>query len=732
MPVVACLLMIVGHLSAEDASKKEKILSQITVAGNQEKFVAGSSEFITPEELQKSQKGFDDVNRVLRQVPGVNIQEEDGFGLRPNIGLRGASSERSASITLMEDSVLIAPAPYSAPAAYLFPPIGRMESVEVVKGPGQIKYGPRTNGGSLNMISTSIPEELTIDTRLQAGEFDSKLGHVKIGNSYENVGFLMETYQAENDGFKNLDFSNQDTGYTIEDYLGKFRINSSPDAEVYQELEFKFDVYKQDANETYLGLTREDFDADPFRRYSASQEDRINVEHEQLQLRHFLEVNEDLNVTTTLYRNDTKRNWHKLERVNGMSNASVLADPIMYAAELDILRGADSEAEALTVRNNNRKYLSRGIESVVSYGTEAVGAEHNFQFGVRYHEDHEDRYQHNEYFQNINTQMVLNRVGDPGSDSNRLSEAKAWAFYLTDEIKVDELTVTPGFRYENVDLSRMDYGKEDPMRTGIDMTESSNSVNAFLPGVSANYQISKHLNVYSGIHKGFAPPGAGSTEDVQEEESVNYEAGFDYRDEDLATRVTFFYSDYENLLGADTVSAGGLGTGDVFNAGESTVYGVEAQFAVHLYEDEENDLKFPFRINYTYTNAEFDESFDSDLFGEVTAGDALPYLPENQLYASLGVEYQDVSVDLGLNYQDAMDTNQAGVQTDTYAVFDLNVNYDVNKQVALFATVQNLFDREYAVAAKPAGFRPGLPQAFFMGVNYKFGGGQEDYSAPKN
>src|SRR5262249_48608063 len=124
---------------------------------------------LTEKELDQDEQS--DPNQVLLRMPGVQVRQEDGFGLRPNIGIRGTDSERSRQITLMEDGVLFAPAPYSAPAAYYFPLITRMTGVEVFKGPATIAYGPYTVGGAVNLITRDIPEGSAGGTDISYGMF---------------------------------------------------------------------------------------------------------------------------------------------------------------------------------------------------------------------------------------------------------------------------------------------------------------------------------------------------------------------------------------------------------------------------------------------------------------------------------------------------------------------------------------------------------------------------------
>ena len=106
---------------------------------------------------------------VLRTLPGVHVQEEEGAGLRTNVGIRGLDPDRSRTLLVLEDGVPVALAPYGEPELYYSPPIERMERLEVVKGSGSILFGPQTVGGVLNYVTWEVPREATGDVRAEGG-----------------------------------------------------------------------------------------------------------------------------------------------------------------------------------------------------------------------------------------------------------------------------------------------------------------------------------------------------------------------------------------------------------------------------------------------------------------------------------------------------------------------------------------------------------------------------------
>src|SRR5688572_7098877 len=527
--------------------------------------VPGSAHVLTGDQLRGQKLLFDDLHAALRQVPGVNVAEEDGYGRRPNIGMRGTGVDRSSKVAVMEDGVLSAPAPYAAPSAYYFPVAGRMEAVEVRKGSSQVKYGPWTTGGALNLVSSSIPA--AVDGRIEVAGGPDVSGKVRAqaGGTHGRFGWLVETYQLRTDGFKRLD-TGGDTGFELQDYLLKLRLQSGPAARLYQDVELKLGRTDEASRETYLGLADVDFEATPLRRYAGSQRDRLDTEHRQYQLRHFARLSA-LDLTTTVYRNEFARNWYKLDRVGGQALAAVLSDPVTYGRQLDVLRGADSDpATSLLLRANRRDYYAEGVQSVLGAQFRTGGVAHVLEVGARYHRDAEDRLQHDDTYGMAGGRMELLAAGAAGSQDNRIGEARALALFVEDRISAGAWTVTPGVRFETIAFTRTDYAKGDVARD-VPTAVAEHSVDVWVPGVGVTRGVGAYGALFAGVHRGFGPPGPGADERARPEASVNYELGGRWESPSWQAQLTGFYNDYTNILGRATLSSGESGTGELFNGG---------------------------------------------------------------------------------------------------------------------------------------------------------------------
>lgn len=686
----------------------------------------GSSYYISPEEIKRF--NYTDVNRTLRAVPGVNVYEEDGFGLRPNISLRGTSPERSAKITLMEDGVLIAPAPYSSPAAYYFPTIARMQAVEILKGSSQVQFGPFTTGGAINMISTEVPDNFGAFLNASYGSFQSGRLHAQFGDSRKNFGYAIEYLNYNSNGFKELD-TGGDTGFDKNDLVTKFKVNTNPESRIQQALEFKFQYADETSDETYLGLTQDDFAATPFRRYAGSQADQMNTEHTQIMLTHTLDFSDYFRITTVGYRNNFKRNWYKLDylTINGEREgiADILASPDLFEDYFLVVSGAaDSEADALSVKNNNREYLSTGIQTKFDLHWTGERTFHDVEIGLRYHFDEEDRFQWLDDYAMTNGQMMLTTEGIPGTDANRISDARAFAAFGMYKFKYDNLTLTPGLRYENITLSRDNFGSNDPGRTGTDLSQRENQVDIFIPGIGFNYNF-QNISIFGGVHKGFSPPG--NQEGQLPEESVNYELGSRFSYGGFSGELVGFFNDFSNLLGSDLAATGGTGSLEQFNAGEVNVVGFELLLNYNILADSKN-FRLPVTLGYTLTNTEFLNSFgsDDDLWGEVNAGDELPYIPQHQLNTTISLEHSKFDLNLSGRYNGEFRTMAgsgpipAEELVPANFVIDFAGKYYYNENISLTLNVLNVLDETYAVARVPAGLRPGHPFGIFAGIALRY------------
>ena len=713
--------------SAQQDFNQSIELENIYITGGKDAVLRKPGSAILLDEVELERFEYTDINRVLNAVPGVNLQEEDGYGLRPNIGLRGTSPERSKKITIMEDGVLAGPAPYSAPAAYYFPNVSRMSAVEVFKGPSTIQYGPATVGGAINLVSRQIPYASEGEVDVQYGSDNYQRLNAYQGQQVGDFSYLVEGLRVSADGFKDLD-TGGDTGFERNDALIKtqWQILGVTSHLFQLKLGFSDEV----SDETYLGLTTEDFADDPYRRYAASQLDVSEWEHKQIQLSHVLESGE-LTLTTDVYRNEFERDWFKLNGFNSttVSIQSVLNDPTSFSDYYNVLTGnsASSETdEQLRIGNNGRKYISQGIQSRANQTFYASNVVHNLEVGLRVHQDKVESL-HTE--QNYNMAVGGDLTAVAGTSKTTLdseSEATAVAVYVQDEIEWGQNTLTLGVRHENIETTKTTFGN----LTGVVEEDETLKQSVTLPGIGVFREISPNLGLLAGVYKGFTAAKPSGNEEIEPEFSTNYELGFRYFGLGHLEVVSFI-NDYDQFAGACSAANGcdSANIGDQVNAGSAMVYGVEASWR---HEMQMSAYQFPMIMTYTFSHGEFGEDFtdSTGAFGlanqEIKEGYEIGYLPEHKLNIQVGIAKGKWAANVSALYQSEMrnvpgeGTIEADDRIDSYTVIDISANYQVHPSLKLYGTLDNALGNEYVVSAKPYGFRPGKPRSINIGAKYQF------------
>ena len=731
-----------------DQAANDILLREVAIIGSKYnvKDIAGSAAFLDVQDIR--QQNVDDINRVLRRVPGVNLREEDGQGLFPNISLRGVDSARTSKVTVMEDGILMAPAPYSAPSAYYSPTTGRMSGIEVMKGSSQIKYGPHTTGGAINFLSTAVPTTEKIYSKSTFGNYNEIRNHFYFGTTDQlegggKFGYLIEYYSRGNTGFKDLDNNpasirgSADTGFQKREPM--IKMIYEPKTALYQRFEAKFGWTALDANETYLGLNTNDFRQDPYRRYAASRFDEIESTQFRSHIRHFIELNSDTSLVTTLYGNTFHRNWQKLNKVgadtDNYKSLDIGLNDTQYAADtLGIMKG--TAAGSLQFKNNNRGYYMWGIQSSLNHKLEKDGIKHNIEVGLRVHYDQIRRKQHNEDFtQDANGNITAVAVGARGSESNRLQKTMATTVHAQDQVKAGKFTFTPGVRVETINQKYCD----DSTNCGTATMEQEGTYSVIVGGASLKYDMydsgGEDLDFFGGVHRGFSPadPRSYLKSGINHETSIGFELGTRYKNakKAFAAEAVLFLTRLDDMIVNDSI--GGTGTGSSANLGKVQTAGLELQANYDHGLAKGWAIQTPAYMAATYTDARFMSSVGSSdeesIFSGAVQDNKLPYIPEISVSFGFGAIYKKLSANIDANFVSMAfaDGSNMGSQSsgsermgriDSRIVIDGALGYQYSKKVRIFSSVKNLANSQYMVSRQPSGPRPGAPLTVMGGLEF--------------
>ena len=210
-----------------------------------------------------AETGASTIDGVMRFIPGVQVTNNSSSGgsaISLNIGVRGLEGRYSPRTTVLLDGIPLAVAPYGQPQLSFAPlSLGNIESIDVVRGGGAVRYGPQSVGGIINFRTRDIPNQpVAGDAAVRYNDF-SEGGHNTQYSAFvggqvnQDLGVALLYSGQDGSGWR------QHSDEKTDDVALKFRYALTPSSEVYG----KFSYYEA-RTDVPGGLTSAMYAADPF------------------------------------------------------------------------------------------------------------------------------------------------------------------------------------------------------------------------------------------------------------------------------------------------------------------------------------------------------------------------------------------------------------------------------------------------------------------------------------
>ncbi|MDQ3070787.1 MAG: TonB-dependent receptor [Acidobacteriota bacterium] len=657
----------------------------------------GSFDFLGGDALRLSHPPT--VNEALRRIPGVSVVDEEGLGLRPNISIRGLSPTRSSKVLLLEDGVPLAFAPYGDNASYYHPPLQRFESIEVLKGSGQIAYGPSTIGGVINYITPLPPAEPEGSFSLRAGTHSFLDGAGSFGSTRGRIGYFVNLHALTSDGAR----ANIDTG--VYDASGKTTFAAGAG----QLVVARGNYYRERSTTPYSGLRASEFQENP--RQNPFINDKFLADRAGASLSHHAVMGARTSVATTAYLSRFARDHWRQSNHSGQRPTDS-GDPAC-GGMANLLTSCGNEGRL-------RRYVTGGLGSRASV---SFGVRGELDFGARIHAEAQDREQRN---------------GDtPAARDGRLLEQNergvlAASGFVQHRVPLGRLSITPGVRVENVHFDR---------RNGLTGATGQTRFTQVVPGVGAALSLGSKALLFGGIHRGFAPPRVedsignnGGVVELDPELSWNTETGVRA---DLGASVrfdaTFFRMDYENQIVPASL-AGGAGA-TLTNGGRTLHQGIEAGLRAERASRAGRGDSSYVRAAYTFLPvARFTGVRSSGVPGFSTVsvtGNRLPYAPRHLATVTAGYRLRtraDVfgeMVYVASQFGDDLNT-MPGTADGQRGLIDAAVTWNAggnlylrSGRISMFVVIYNVADRIH-LADRSRGMVASPPRRVSAGLRVTF------------
>jgi Fe(3+) dicitrate transport protein len=657
----------------------------------------GARTVIREETIKES--GAKHVRDVLRRVPGLQVQESNGTGgsdLALNVGARGLTSRLSPRSTILIDGVPMAFAPYGQPQLSLAPvAVGNLQSIDVVRGGGAVRYGPQNVGGIINFVTRDIPEEsagnVSIGTEAaETGGFKTQTSAFLGGTADNGIGAAL-MYS----GIRGAGYRDENDGTLVDDFLLKSKFALSEIDELAASLHY----YRADADMPG-GLSAAQYDEDPYQ--SVRPYDSFEGERKDISFKYTRKPDDERTFELGSYYYESYRGS------NIVTEQSATRDRLF---------------------SYPRYYHVFGIEPRYSQLFFWGDVAHEVGVGYRYVDEgmHESTERGATY---------LRDGGDPYSapfsvTADNTGGTEAHSLYIDDRIDVGDWTVTPGLRYERVRTTW--HSRVNGYQREVNYLEP-------LPSLNVMYHLSDEWKLYANYNTSFGSlqyfqlgqdPGAPLPSygnevgpGLEPEKAHTYEVGTRYDNGAWSGEVTLFRIEFDSQL--QYAKQDGW-----TQMGATTHEGVETALSYDLGTLSRGLEGLSTYASFAYTKATADKGAfagqDLNFYSRQTATLGLRYERNRWTWNLDGyAQSRQYVADLAnrVYYRDETADGRYG-DIPGYGIWSARGEYAFGPQLSnltLGAGVKNLFDRQYFTRSLDNNYGKyvGQPRTLFVQASLSF------------
>lgn len=644
---------------------------------NSVKTFAGARSVFKKEEIQAT--GASSIGDVMRRIPGVQSTDNSGTAgsaISLNIGVRGLTGRYSPRSTVLLDGIPLSVAPYGQPHLSFAPvSLNNIESIDVVRGGGAVRYGPQNVGGIINFKTRAIPTKpgLTGDATVRYNEFGEGGSNTQvstfIGSQLDNgLGLALLYSGSEGSTWR------KNSDEKVNDLAVKFRHEVSSSSEVYGKFSY-YDVRSR----TPGGLTVAQFNADPFQ--NTRPHDYWSGERKGFDIGYLNNLSATQEFEIRTYYNDSFRQ-SALANAPGNTPTTLAFQP--------------------------RYYYVLGVEPRYTQRIQLGNTANDVTVGYRYLRE---RGNDNAFNQNFAT-------GATTSPTTFENATNAHALYIDDKIAFGAWRITPGVRFEHIESVRKN-------RANTSSFESNN--NKALPSLHAAYLLNPAVTLFGNYGTSFGPVqntqlnSQTPANPLIPELAKTIEAGARWKDGNLAAEATVFNMRFDNQI----QQVPGVTPVTFQNIGKTKHDGVET--AIDYAFDKAGALAgLNVYANYTYVKA-VQESGPN-------AGNDVPFYSRNT--DTIGARYQvgQWGFNLSSTHQSRQFSDNANTVAENaggsvgaipgFRVWNAQVSLKVPgvKGFDVLAGVNNLSDKRYYTRNVDgnAGRMVGAPRTVYVQGRYAF------------